>query len=232
MVYEELRGDIEPFLKLYKLAKRKGMGIKQVVNLLKMSNNDLPDIEERFKTLRYDISTLQVRKHTLERNLYQLNNQIATTRLLNSLRMSCRRERREIENLCNEKARIADLVTQFKNNNQEYLDTIKQAAEENVKSVLTNGNTLLKFATFSVIESLRSNPELYNFISYSTSVETISTLCGSNYLSLISRRQHQQQSFIDSYTALILEESEKLYNKLTTKLTNRVMAAAVAIRPS
>jgi len=49
MVYEELRGDIEPFLKLYKLVKIKGMGIKQVVNLLKMSNNDLPDIEERFK---------------------------------------------------------------------------------------------------------------------------------------------------------------------------------------
>jgi hypothetical protein len=79
MVYEELRGDIEPFLKLYKLAKRKGIGVKQVVNLLEMSNNDLPAIEERFKTLRNDVSTLQFRKHTLERNLYQLNNQIAST---------------------------------------------------------------------------------------------------------------------------------------------------------
>ena len=48
---KRLRGDIEPFLKLYKLAKRKGMGIKQVVNLLEMSNNDLPDIEEQSKTL-------------------------------------------------------------------------------------------------------------------------------------------------------------------------------------
>ena len=126
MVYEELRRDIEPFLKLYKLAKRKGMGIKQVVNLLKMSNNDLPDIEERFKTLRNDVSTLQFRKHTLERNLYQLNNQIASTaRLLNSLHISCERERIEIENLYNEKARIKNLVTHFKNNNEEYLK-IKQ----------------------------------------------------------------------------------------------------------
>jgi hypothetical protein len=31
---------------------------------------------------------------------------------------------------------------------------------------------------------------------------------------------------------LILEEAEKLYNKLTTELTNRVMAAAEAIRAS
>jgi hypothetical protein len=41
-------------------------------------------------------------------------------------------------------------------------------------------------------------------------------------------QQNQQQSFNDSYTALILEESEKLYNKLTTELTNRVIAATAA----
>jgi len=45
MVYEEIRGDIEPFLKLYKLAKRKGMDVKQIVNLLEIANNDLPDIQ-------------------------------------------------------------------------------------------------------------------------------------------------------------------------------------------
>ena len=37
-----------------------------------------------------------------------------------------------------------------------------------------------------------------------------------------------RQSFNDIYTALILEEAEKLYNKLTTKLTNSVIAAAAA----
>ena len=52
---------------------------------------------------------------------------------------------------------------------------------------------------------------------------------------LSGRQQQQQQSFNDSYTALILEEAEKLYNKLTTELTNMVMVAAVdatAIRAS
>jgi hypothetical protein len=61
MVYEELRGNIEPFLRLYRLSKSKGMGINQVVNLLAIANNDLPSIEERFKTLRDDVSTLQFR---------------------------------------------------------------------------------------------------------------------------------------------------------------------------
>ncbi len=46
MVYEELRGDIEPFLRLYKLAKRKGIGVRHVVDILTIANNDLPAIED------------------------------------------------------------------------------------------------------------------------------------------------------------------------------------------
>jgi hypothetical protein len=204
------------------------MSVKQVVNLLTIANNDLPAIEERFKSLRNDVSTLQFQKRIDERNLYQLNNKIAsTTKFINSLRMSCGRERREIENLCNEKVRLKALVTGFKRNNDEYLDKIKQAAEEKVKDVLTNDKLILKFATLSVIESLRTNLELYNFLLYSTSIGTASATYGSNYLSLMSseQQQHQQQPFNDNYTALILEEAEKLYNKLMTELTNRLTGA-------
>jgi hypothetical protein len=100
MVYEETKGDIAPFLKLYRLSKAKGMGPKQVVNLLAMANEDFPALEKRIKRLRNDMSILQFQKRIDERNLYQLNNQIAsTTKLLNYYRLSCIRERREIENL-------------------------------------------------------------------------------------------------------------------------------------
>jgi histone acetyltransferase (RNA polymerase elongator complex component) len=227
MVYEETKGDIVPFLKLYKLAKRKGIGVRHVVDILAIANNDLPVLEGRFKRLGNDISTLQSQKRIDERNLYQLNNQIAsTTKLLTSYRISCIRERREIGKLYNEKAIIGNLVTQFKNNNKEYLNKIKQEAEEKVKDVLTNGKLLLKFATLSVIESLRSNPELYNFIIHDNSNNTTIISNGSNYHSLmLSGQQHQQQSFNDSYTTLILEEAEKIYNELITELTNRVIAS-------
>ena len=62
---------------------------------------------------------------------------------------------------------------------------------------------------------------------YNTSVVTASTTYGSNYPSLMlsGRQQHQQQSFNNTYTAFILEEAEKLYNKITTELTGRVIAA-------
>ena len=57
---------------------------------------------------------------------------------------------------------------------------------------------------------------------------------GSNYplLMLSESQQQQQQSFNDAYTSLILEESEKLYNKLTTELTNKVITATATIRDS
>ena len=148
MVYEEVKGDIEPFLKLHKLSKAKGMGVRQVVNLLQIANNDLPAVEKRFKRLRNEISMLQFQKQIDERNLYQLNNKIAsTTKLLNSLRISCISERREIENLYNEKAKLEAIVTGFKSSNEEYLNKIRQAAYEEVKSVLTDSKLLLEFAT-------------------------------------------------------------------------------------
>jgi hypothetical protein len=46
------------------------------------------------------------------------------------------------------------------------------------------------------------------------------------------RQQQQQQSFNDTYTALIIEESEKLYNNLITKLTNDIIASSTDIGSS
>ena len=81
------------------------------------------------------------------------------------------------------------------------------------------------------------NSGLYNFVIHHNSNNTTISY-GPNYPSLMlsgRQQQQQQQSFNDSYTALILEEAEKLYSKLTTELTNMVMAAAAnatAIRVS
>jgi hypothetical protein len=88
----------------------------------------------------------------------------------------------------------------------------------------------LEFATLSIIESLRENPELCNFVIYYNSNNTAISY-GPNYLSLMlsGRQQQQQQSFNDIYTALILEEAEKLYNKLTTELTNRVYLLGIGV---
>src|SRR3712207_5414987 len=159
-----------PFLNLYKLAKRKGMGVKQVVNLLEMSNNDLPDIQCRYERLKREVNTLEFNKQQSHTALSYFNNQIEIkSKALTSYRLSCIRERREIENLYNEKTRLEAIVIEFNSNNEEYLNKIKQGAHEQVGSVLNDSRLLLKVATLSVIESLRRNPELCNFVLHNTS---------------------------------------------------------------
>jgi hypothetical protein len=102
---------------------------------------------------------------------------------------------------------------------------IKKAADEEVNTILTNGKLLLKFATLSVIESLRMNPKLYNFVIHDNSNNTTISY-GSDFPSLtLSEQQQQQQLFNYTYTVLILQEAEKLYNKLIIELTNRVIAS-------
>jgi hypothetical protein len=206
------------------------MGIKQVVDVLAIATNDLPDIQCRYERLKREVNTLEFNKQQSHIALSYFNNQIEMkSKALTSYRLSCRRKRREIQNLYNERTRLEAIVTGFKNNNEEYLNKIKQAAEEKVKDVLTNGKLILKFATFSVIESLRINPDLCNFVIHDNA-NNIPISYRSNYPSLMSGEQQQQQSFNDSYTVLILEEAEKIYNKLTTELTNKVIAAAAAIK--
>jgi hypothetical protein len=51
MVYEEVKDDIAPFLKLYRLSKAAGMSARHVINLLKIANNNLPEIECRYERL-------------------------------------------------------------------------------------------------------------------------------------------------------------------------------------
>ena len=48
LAYEETKGNLEPFLRLYKLSKAAGMNVQQVVNLLKIANNNLLDIQCRY----------------------------------------------------------------------------------------------------------------------------------------------------------------------------------------
>jgi hypothetical protein len=48
-VHEEIKGDIVSFLNLYKLSKAAGMNTPQVIRLLRVSNNHLPAVEQRYE---------------------------------------------------------------------------------------------------------------------------------------------------------------------------------------
>ena len=79
-IYEEIKDDIGPFVKLYTLAKVARMGVEQVVNLLKIANNDLPSVEHKYERLKREVDDIEAEKHNSARILQELSDQIATMR--------------------------------------------------------------------------------------------------------------------------------------------------------
>ena len=77
--YEEIEGEIEPFLKLYELSKAEDMGTKQVVNLLEITNNDLPALENRYTRLKNEADLIEYTIANSNRNLHSIESQIITS---------------------------------------------------------------------------------------------------------------------------------------------------------
>jgi hypothetical protein len=143
-----------------------------------------------------------------------LNDEIANVKtLLNSYHISCERKRQEAEYLNNEITRLEALVSRFKSNNEE-CRKIKQRAEEEVRSVLTDGKVLLQFALTSVIEAFRRNPDKYNNL-LAHNISSSTAVPAQEPLPL-----HNEED----YKTMILEESDKLYNELIKEMVNRIMS--------
>ena len=75
MIYEELKGDITAFIKLYRSAKAAGMNEQDVINLLKIADYDnLPALEYRYKALKQEVNSLEIKKLNSRDNLATVNN--------------------------------------------------------------------------------------------------------------------------------------------------------------
>jgi hypothetical protein len=68
----------------------------------------------------------------------------------------------KIERLDNGETRIKNLVTQFKNNNEEYSKNQKRTVKEEVSSILRDGKVFVQFPLASIIGPLKRKPDKYN----------------------------------------------------------------------
>lgn len=143
--------------------------------------------------------------------MHRLNDEISRSRkLLSDYNIFCKLKTQELENINSKISRILTLVNRFKKDNEEYLK-IKQTVEE-VSSVLTDGKVLLQFALTSVIESIRRNSGKYNNLL----VHNISS-------STAVPAQQSPLWHIEGYKNMILDEANRLYDRLLKFLTNSIM---------
>jgi hypothetical protein len=245
MIYEELKGDIIPFLKLYRSAKAAGMSVEHVVNLLRIANNDndnvnnknnntnnnLPAIEHRYQKLKQELNSLESRKLNSNRTLQDLRKRISTSRkALDACILTHQQQIQKISELQSKKIELEALVKGFENNNEEYLK-INQTVRENLSSILSNAKTFLRFALDSLIGSIRNDPVKYSPLIYycnnNNNNMSMSTSTTNSSYRYGGQQQEQylpsQDYFIEHYTAMLVEEAEKLYTKLVKDLTNRII---------
>jgi hypothetical protein len=215
-VYEQVKDDIRYFVKLYISAKVARMGVEQVVNLLKIANNDLPLVEHKCERLKREVDDLEANKHNSARILQEISDQIATMRkTLDQYQLSCKEERLELTKIQLQKVRLEGLVDNFQNNDEGYVK-IRNTAEEKVHSVLSDAKPLLRIALLSLVESIREDPDRYSSLIYHNTSPPADYI--SQYYSSDSYGQQQQRYPSQDYISMIIEEGEKLYNKLSKEL--------------
>jgi hypothetical protein len=129
---------------------------------------------------------------------------------LDSYRLECQKEKEELEYLQEKRMKLEALVRQFENDDEVY-DKIRKTAEEKLNSILSDRKMVLKLALLSLIESMRKDPDKYSQLIYHNTPSAANY--NSQYYDTTSYGQQQQypsQHCID----MLLQEAEKLYNKL------------------
>jgi predicted transcriptional regulator len=221
VVYAELKGDIIPFLKLYRSARSAGMSEQHVLNLLKIANDDndnnnrnnnLPAVEHRYNKLKQEVNSLEIIKLNSNNNLQDLKNQISILRkTLGFCDLTYKQQSEKIACLQAKRIALEDLVRRFENNNEEYLK-INQTVKDKVSSILSDGKVLLRLALYSLMESIRNEPVKYS-----------SLIC---YNGIYGLQQQQytlsQNYYVEHYTAMLVEEADKLSNKLVNEITKGI----------
>src|SRR5689334_6054710 len=71
-IYEEIKDGIGYFVRLYRLAKVARMGVEQVVNLLKIANNDLPLVEHKCERSKRDLDSIEADNRNSSRIFQEL----------------------------------------------------------------------------------------------------------------------------------------------------------------
>jgi hypothetical protein len=142
---------------------------------------------------------------------------------LDHYKLSCKEQRLELTKLQMQKVRLKALVDNFQNNNEEYIK-IRNTVEEKVHNILSDRKMLLKLALLSLTESMRKDPDKYSTLIFNnTSSSTTSAADYNSQYHAISygHQQYTSQDYpIEAYTSMLLEEAEKLYDKLAKELVD------------
>jgi hypothetical protein len=161
-IYEEIKDDIWTIVELFRQMKTEGLNPQHVSRILKANitlehkNRDLEYEQARLEvgnkqaamTFQQFTDLIQKNHKTMEENFYVISQQ-----------------KREIENLNMEKARLENSIDSIWLNNETCIN-IKQIVKQEIESVVSNPRRLLKMALASLFGSSRKHPGKFQTLYY------------------------------------------------------------------
>jgi chromosome segregation ATPase len=116
VVYEEAKDSLPSVLKLHKIVTEQEMGENEIINVLKLANNNvLPYLQDKVEYLRNEINNLELKKAECTNHVLTLSKRIDDFReTVNVYESSLNEKREEIAILNQEQKRLDNLIT---NNN-------------------------------------------------------------------------------------------------------------------
>jgi hypothetical protein len=162
---------------------------------------------------------------------------------LDSFKSECRREAAVLQGLRQQTAGLELFVYNYKNNDDEYIKVIK-SIENKVRDSLSDKKTFLKLAIFSLIHSMRNDPDKYSALVYhnndnQSTMSSSSTGSKHNNSNLLDASRQvilppppYDGYIIEHYKDTMLEEAEKLYNVLGDHILCEVVSENVAKQPA
>jgi len=204
------------------------MGIPQVINLLRIANNQLPSVEHRYEMLQKQNNNLESILGTQAKEFQNLSNQITyMNKRLDDIKSECSTENATLEYLRQQIAKLGAFVYNFRNNDDGYTKLIK-TIEEEVLRILSNKKALLKLAVLSIAESIRNNPDKYSSLISSRNDNSNSSLTTVGYDTgqyIGPDDLHISQNY---HVEMLLEEAEKLLNSLAELFVREVVNESVS----
>jgi DNA-binding CsgD family transcriptional regulator len=228
-IYEDIKDDIFHIIRLQSRMEAARIGIEEVINLIKIANTDLPSVEHKYQRLKRDVNSLESRKFHEYRTLHQVQDQIADLKSsLKMLRTIGQEEEAKINQLQVQKIRIKRLIKLFEDSDQEYLK-IKKTVEDKVSSLLLDSKVLLRLAFYSLIESMRKDPDKYGaLINYASNNSFYGNQYYTGYLGKSNvgypYQLNSNDSFFKALESTILEDANELYEQLLKEQVNTIIA--------
>lgn len=213
-MYEEIKDDIWSVIELHRRTKAEGLSLQQVNRILKRNitlerqNMDLEGEQARLevsnkqaaRTFQQFTDHIQKDHKTIEENYYIISQQ-----------------RREIEKLNTEKARLENIIDSIQLNNETSIKT-KQIVKQEIESCVSNPRKLLRLAIASLFESSKKHPGKFQTLYYNMpshlSVEQILSE------SSINQNASPYRYSMNENEKILLDEAEQSYNRIINGITN------------